>query len=51
MQKVTVITCTRRRDDKFLVTFRMPGALVGSAISDRELSEGQSVTVIDGVVQ
>lgn len=50
-QKVSVITCTRRRDDKFLVTFRMPGAITGSAISDRELREGQSITVKGGVVQ
>ncbi|MFN4296772.1 MAG: hypothetical protein ACK4FB_08000 [Brevundimonas sp.] len=51
MTKCTVLTCTRRRDDRFLVVYRMPGAITGSAISDRELREGQSITVKDGVVQ
>lgn len=47
---VTVHTCVRRRDDKFLITFRLPGASIGSAISDREHREGESVVVKDGRV-
>ncbi|MFC0633270.1 hypothetical protein [Brevundimonas balnearis] len=48
--KVVVHTCARRRDDKFLITFRLPGGSMGSAISDREHREGESVVVRDGRV-
>lgn len=48
--KVTVHACARRRDEKFLITFRLPGAIMGSAIADREHREGESVIVRDGVV-
>lgn len=48
--KVTVHTCAPRRDGRFMITFRQPGAVMGSAISDRECREGESVVVRDGRV-
>lgn len=43
--KVTVHTCAPRRDGRFIITFRQPGAVMGSAISDRECREGETVVV------
>jgi hypothetical protein len=48
--KVSVLTCTRRRDDKFLITYRVPGALNGHAVSDWRVPEGRTVTVERGKV-
>lgn len=48
--KHTVLSCTRRRDEKYLVTYRLPGPATGHAVSDRPVSEGQDVVVRDGKV-
>lgn len=48
-KRVTVETCTPRRGKGYLITYRVKGQRQ-QAYSDRKLEEGQSVTVIDGVV-
>lgn len=49
-QTFIVETCTARRGKGFMATYRY-GKQTRAAYSDRELREGQSITVIDGVVQ
>lgn len=50
--KVTVESCTRRRDDKFLVGFYLPGTkTIGSAISDAPVAIRSDVIVRDGRVE
>jgi hypothetical protein len=50
MTRYTVTRCTRRRDDKFMVTYRMPGAVTGMATSDVAIPEGKSVAILNGKV-
>ena len=47
---VSVETCTELQSGRYLITYRAKG-VQHAAYSDRKLEEGQSVTVIDGVVQ
>lgn len=46
---VNVQTCTLRRDDKYLVTYRV-GSVVHTAISDKPVPIGADVRVRDGKV-
>lgn len=46
--KVSVSSCTRRRDDKFLIGFRMPGGGIGAAVSDEPIPVGKDAIVRDG---
>lgn len=46
--KGTVHSCTRRRDDKFLIVIRRPGAIEVSGIADVEIREGANVRIVDG---
>ena len=50
MSRFTVTRCTRRRDDKFMVEYRMPGAVTGMALSDVQIPEGKSVAILNGKV-
>jgi len=46
--KVTVLSCTRRRDDRFLIVYRMPGAVTAFVVSDKAHPAGSSVVIRDG---
>lgn len=46
---VNVQTCTLRRDDKYLVTYRV-GSVVHTAISDKPVQIGADVRIRDGRV-
>ena len=46
--RVSVQSCTRRRDDKFLIGFRMPGGGIGAAVSDDAIPVGRDAIVRDG---
>lgn len=46
--RVSVEACTRRLDDRFLVTFSLPGGGIGSAVSDEEIPVGKDAIVRDG---
>lgn len=46
---VNVQTCTLRRDDKYLVTYRI-GSAVHTALSDKPVQIGTDVRVRDGKV-
>lgn len=48
-QVVNVVSCTIRRDDKFLVAYRDARG-TGYAVSDKAVPEGSDVRIRDGRV-
>ena len=46
--KGTVHSCTRRRDDKFLIVIRRPGAIEVSGIANEPIREGADCRIVDG---
>lgn len=46
-QRVSVITCTRRMDGQYLITYRV-GAATYSAISKHAIPAGADAVVTDG---
>jgi hypothetical protein len=48
--RVSVRSCVKLLDGKWLITYRAPGAATGSAISDREVEVGRDAIIRDGRV-
>lgn len=48
--RITCDTCIQRRDGQYIVTYRVKGGGVGSALSDVSVPEGKDVAVLDGRV-
>ena len=49
--RVSVRSCVKRLDGKWLITYRAPSAIYGgSAISDREVEVGRDAIIRDGRV-
>ena len=48
--RVSVRSCAKLVNGKWLITYRAPGAATGSAISDREVEVGRDAIVREGKV-
>lgn len=48
--KVSVRSCVKLVNGKWLITYRAPGAATGSAISDREVEVGRDAIIREGKV-
>lgn len=48
--RVSVRSCVKRIDGRFLITYRAPGAATGSAISERPVETGRDVIIREGKV-